>query len=353
MSACRKYADERAEKMTQTLQRERVDWIDIAKCIGIFAIFLGHFGPATGRLYIFVFQFHLPLFFFLSGAVQSFQERRFAENALIVTKRLLLPFFFFGRLYLLVNAAVTGSLVTLGSDLPGLMKGAVRNQFPAGSLWFLTCLWVMDLVFPLIRKWKPVYLLLLVAAIRVVTVKIWLPSPLDAPSWWYNVDSAFCYFPYYLLGYLLIRPIRSFLEDGRKKTAWIRHGIGIASLIFAGYVFGCQADFVLPLYNSVPGYDILGIPLHYLLMIASVIYVSWLLRGVKLLAWIGRDTLYLCGNENLIKLIVPLLAQTFGLALPPAEPWAICLYAAALILLACFTLVPLERGLLSRWTGGR
>ena len=44
--------------MKEAHQRERVDWIDIAKCIGIFAIFLGHFGPATGRLYIFVFQFH-------------------------------------------------------------------------------------------------------------------------------------------------------------------------------------------------------------------------------------------------------------------------------------------------------
>ena len=337
-----------ASSINEANGSDRVLWIDVAKCIGIFAIYLGHFGPAIGKLYVFVFQFHLPLFFFLSGAVQIFHQRSFAENLRVVTKRLLLPFFFFGLLFLCVNTVLTHSLSSLGQDLLGLAQGGIRNHFPAGSLWFLTCLWLMSLVFPLIRKWKPVYLLLLILVIRFVTVKVWLPSPLDAPSWWYNLDSAFCYYPYYLLGYLLIRPICAFLKDRRKKMIWIRHAIGIASLVFAGYVFVCQADFILPLYINIPGYDLLGIPLHYLLMILSVIYVSWLLRNVKILARVGQSTLDLCGNENLIKLVLPPLAHMVGLTLPPVEPWAICLYTAVLILIVLFTLIPLERKLEQR-----
>ncbi|WP_157930074.1 acyltransferase family protein, partial [Enterobacter hormaechei] len=45
----------------------RHDWIDYLRFIAIFYIYLGHFGPAAGKLYPFVFTFHVPLFFFISG----------------------------------------------------------------------------------------------------------------------------------------------------------------------------------------------------------------------------------------------------------------------------------------------
>ncbi len=47
--------------------KQRVGWIDVAKCLGIFAIYLGHFGEKAGKAYMFVFLYHVPLFFSFQG----------------------------------------------------------------------------------------------------------------------------------------------------------------------------------------------------------------------------------------------------------------------------------------------
>ncbi|HFO9614052.1 TPA: acyltransferase family protein, partial [Escherichia coli] len=45
----------------------RLEWIDSLKAVAIFWIYLGHFGDNAKQLYPFVFSFHVPLFFFISG----------------------------------------------------------------------------------------------------------------------------------------------------------------------------------------------------------------------------------------------------------------------------------------------
>ena len=54
--------------------KKRVEWIDIAKFLGIFAIYLGHFGDSAGHAFTFVFAFHVPLFFFLSGCMSNYDN---------------------------------------------------------------------------------------------------------------------------------------------------------------------------------------------------------------------------------------------------------------------------------------
>ena len=54
--------------------KERIKYLDIAKFIGIFCIYLGHFGEQAGYAYNFVFWFHVPLFFFLSGISETFSK---------------------------------------------------------------------------------------------------------------------------------------------------------------------------------------------------------------------------------------------------------------------------------------
>lgn len=41
--------------------------IDIAKGIGIFLVVLGHFAVFASPLYHYIYLFHMPLFFFISG----------------------------------------------------------------------------------------------------------------------------------------------------------------------------------------------------------------------------------------------------------------------------------------------
>lgn len=48
---------------------KRVEWIDMAKGIGLLFVFLGHL--KTPFLATWIYTFHMPLFFFLSGLVYN------------------------------------------------------------------------------------------------------------------------------------------------------------------------------------------------------------------------------------------------------------------------------------------
>lgn len=48
--------------------KQRLGWVDVVRCFGMFAIYLGHFGEQAGHAYTFVYTHHVALFFFISGA---------------------------------------------------------------------------------------------------------------------------------------------------------------------------------------------------------------------------------------------------------------------------------------------
>lgn len=62
--------------MEKNTIKERTIWVDIAKSVGIFAIVLGH-TLRGGMLQKYLYSFHVPLFFFLIGAVFNVGKRSF------------------------------------------------------------------------------------------------------------------------------------------------------------------------------------------------------------------------------------------------------------------------------------
>ena len=83
--------------LTETLKsKNRVAWLDAAKLLGIFLVILGHiqiknYGFFSPRDFIFVF--HMPLFFFLSGLTQK--NLSFKENLKDGVRKLLIPYVVF------------------------------------------------------------------------------------------------------------------------------------------------------------------------------------------------------------------------------------------------------------------
>lgn len=62
-------------QVSQLDENRRIQWIDVAKGIGIYAIWIGHMGSVVGMSYEYVFQWHVNLFFFLSGCVENYNKR--------------------------------------------------------------------------------------------------------------------------------------------------------------------------------------------------------------------------------------------------------------------------------------
>ena len=67
-------------KMSETIKIDKYQgWIDWAKVMGIYLMVLGHGGLVNADIRQFIFSFHMPLFFILSGYL--YKQRSFSETS--------------------------------------------------------------------------------------------------------------------------------------------------------------------------------------------------------------------------------------------------------------------------------
>ena len=82
--------------MDTSLQNQRIQWLDTAKCIGIFLVILGHLEVKTYGFFSpveWVYSFHMPLFFWLSGLTHK--PCTFKDNLKKSLRQLAVPYVFF------------------------------------------------------------------------------------------------------------------------------------------------------------------------------------------------------------------------------------------------------------------
>ncbi len=325
--------------------KKRMPWLDIAKFIGMFFIYIGHFTTAAGRFYPFVVTFHVPMFFFLSGCSEWLSKQDpFPKFLWKNTKTLLIPLFLFSFASVAINfiyCSLSGKTFDLLSSLHHICNGNIRVHFYAASLWFLSCLFVMRLVFYFLRKYLRFRLLIFAACLALfVIANTALPiSPVVSPTWPYNVDSMLYYIVFYALGYCLMAPAKWLLEQ--KESRWLRWGLLATTSVYAGFLFfgkNLLAFLYVPGPLSMP-YDLL-IPM---VLTLWVILLSNLLRYIPLIARIGQSSLYLCGSEYIIKVLVAGTISVLGLTEPVTTPLYTALYTLGLLVLCWLTLVPIEK----------
>ena len=74
--------------------RQRIDWIDTAKGLCMILVIVGHTLPYGNLMRNFIFSFHMPAFFFLSG--MTFRPEKYKTCLDYIKKRgrtLILPYF--------------------------------------------------------------------------------------------------------------------------------------------------------------------------------------------------------------------------------------------------------------------
>ena len=79
--------------------QERVLWIDKLKAFGILSVILGHIQSPVGA---FIFSWHMPLFFFLSGFFIH-SERPVSEFLNQDFRRIMIPFFIFALIAMMIE----------------------------------------------------------------------------------------------------------------------------------------------------------------------------------------------------------------------------------------------------------
>ncbi|MDK1081250.1 MAG: acyltransferase family protein [Anaerolineae bacterium] len=129
-----------------SIDSKRIGYIDIAKGIGILLVVLAHSDLALISAYLhkFIYSFHVPLFFFLSGyffnaevPLQLFIKKRF--NAILK------PYLF--TILLIYLAFVSFTKMSIGRALGRILKSmyATGEYIEWIPLWFLPSLFVTSL----------------------------------------------------------------------------------------------------------------------------------------------------------------------------------------------------------------
>ena len=169
----------------------RDETIDIAKGVGIFCVVLGHFAVFASPLYHYIYLFHMPLFFFLSGMFFK-KEDKLKPFLLKKTKRLLLPYLFywvFCHIIMCLNHIIIHGDLDLGHVDFNILNG--------GVLWFLISLWSVHLIFMIAEKcgiWRYVFWMVVIfAGLLLGYYKLKLPFYLSQTA---------LMFPFFLIGNL-------------------------------------------------------------------------------------------------------------------------------------------------------
>lgn len=119
----------------------RIAWIDIAKCILIFFVFYGHVEKIGDTVSMFIFAFHMPAFFVLSGYTFHVKERGFLAFFKKNLKGTLLPYFLFAGLFLVVRVIEEGRQWIFTYDtFQQLLIRCAPDAFYIGAGWFLIAL---------------------------------------------------------------------------------------------------------------------------------------------------------------------------------------------------------------------
>jgi acyltransferase len=128
-------------------QSSRCVWMDVAKGIGISLVVIGHMNIPK-PLMAYIYCFHVPLFFFLSGLVH--RPRPMMDLVARRARTLLAPYLFFS----VVGLAVYSLMGMYRVDdyprlLAGVLYGTARGQYrtPLTPLWFLLCLFTTEVAF--------------------------------------------------------------------------------------------------------------------------------------------------------------------------------------------------------------
>lgn len=140
------------------VKKDRIEYIDIAKGLGITLVIIGH-SHCPAEIRNFIYFFHMPFFFFLSGILIS-PTKRFSEFLIDRVRYLLVPYYLLAFISIVFsflisrhygnNLDVTNAILNVFKMSAG-MKANLETIYN-GPLWFLPCLFYVQLFGYLILK---------------------------------------------------------------------------------------------------------------------------------------------------------------------------------------------------------
>ena len=283
---------------------KRIEFIDLAKGFCIILVVLTHVNTHFHTKYPLQMElqvFRMPLYFFLSGLF--FKQY---ENLVGFIKRkinkLLIPFLFF---YLLGAVLIPNILHVFGYDVRNANVLGIKSlyiflipeqrNFPNGPIWFLLCLFNVNLIFYCIfllcKKLKDYFVIgLLVCSMSIGSFGFYLGTQnIYLPLF---LDTACTSLPFFCFGYLFRAHSTILVPNKHDKylPIWT-----IACFIFI-YLFAIKVSYHFNHFNG----SMIALYSCGLIGTLFVIFLSKILKRLPLVSYWGRYSIIILCTHNLV-----------------------------------------------------
>lgn len=184
---------------------KRIAYIDYLKFIGIFLIILGHLPITDNSLHKWIFSFHVPLFFFISGLLYKRKDNQkdyFISNF----KQLILviiPYFIINKIFTFIQDSIFyQDTVNLRNNVIRPLITSFLGKSEMGPMWFFISLFWIRIIYNFLfihikNKYNFLYILLISI---IISYSIYLTN---FKFNYYQITSAFIALPFYSIGVIV------------------------------------------------------------------------------------------------------------------------------------------------------
>jgi acyltransferase len=214
--------------MDRIEHRQRVAWVDYCKVVGVFLVLFGHYtiNPFCKTV---IYSFHVPLFFALSGYVFSFNKAVYPDFRSFFARKvrsLIFPYLFFA----LFSFVLWFTFFRSASDPPGFVVKALFRVFYGfpfeSALWFIPCLFLVELMFWPLRRIKSRGILITIMAAAAVIGNV--KAHFWSRSFPWSVDVAFVAIGFYGIFAAFNREVSMVIDGVAKRPLWLAILISVA-----------------------------------------------------------------------------------------------------------------------------
>jgi acyltransferase len=334
--------------------KKRVEWIDTVKAIGIFLVFYGHYieiiatdyGSAAGvAQFKFIYSFHIPLFFILSGFFFKESDDKLNKVTSLAYQRII-PVLTFAilslPLWVLYNKAKFHAF--------SVEKIADKALYYLGGdpqlniiTWFLICLFTTEVLIVLLgfksaNKTRNAFLgiFFLLAGFFITEYAHLLTTYTKLePNFWYIHESIVA-MGFYLLGNWLYSFISS-MESRKSSLLHLLIPAALALLILSNTLFSPQEAVIIS--TSKHG-SLLPFIINSLAGTLLIIGIGRLIPYNKVTAFLGANTLILLGlNGVFFHFVNRLVVKLTLVSTSPAYVTINCLVVTIVSLALCYPVI--------------
>ncbi len=262
---------------------KRIGWIDQLRGLSIFLVVYGHNFPIFEK---YIYTFHVPLFFIISG---FFHPRTQDSNSLKKRfKNIIIPYFlwslmlflfwfFLGRFY---GESTKYSLSVLKNFIGIFYAQGGREYMDWGiPMWFLPSVFLTFFIFYYTRKIKQIFLQILAISV-LITIGFFLPFMFKTHFLW-SFDVALAALVFYSFGFFFKS---FFINLNKKHSLFLIIAFGVIHFTF--FTLNSKVDMYRSIYGNELLFVINGIS-------GSVFYLLFLktFHQFKLFEFIGKSTI--------------------------------------------------------------